>query len=213
MSRVVLHTRRAELSNFVPATMDARPRPRRQERDKEPAAHVRARKQRVADHMLCRVAFACMRLARHHGSEVPRILRSVGAHTGIGADEMYMNAEASIQRAEEEGLPAEAEGATKRAEEERLASDAAEAEAAKKAGRKLRRNGWYRKLQRRLRLPRRQRKNVVCARQQKLPRQRNELKRKSQCHRKLQRQLRLPRRQRRLEKLLMQRPEQLTKRL
>mmetsp|Transcript_130918 Transcript_130918/g.261178 ORF Transcript_130918/g.261178 Transcript_130918/m.261178 type:complete len:237 (-) Transcript_130918:151-861(-) len=54
-----------------------RPLPRRQDRDKEPAWHRRARQQRSNDRMLLRALAAMARLARHHGSSPPRILRQL----------------------------------------------------------------------------------------------------------------------------------------
>eukprot|EP00969_Alexandrium_andersonii_P125900 5566332-Alexandrium_andersonii.AAC.1 len=38
------------------------------------ASHRRARRQRLADRLICHVAAAALRKAQHHGSELPRIL-------------------------------------------------------------------------------------------------------------------------------------------
>lgn len=45
------------------------------ERPKETSAHRAERRQRQADRMAVKLAAACQRLAAHHGSAVPRILR------------------------------------------------------------------------------------------------------------------------------------------
>ena len=58
--------------------------PRRQCREPEPAWHSRARKQRSQDRMVARLAAACVRLSKHHGSAVPNVLRGFArqAHGG-----------------------------------------------------------------------------------------------------------------------------------
>eukprot|EP00969_Alexandrium_andersonii_P251079 11097661-Alexandrium_andersonii.AAC.1 len=48
--------------------------PPRRLRPAETAAHRHARRQRQADRVCCQIAAAARRLARHHGSDPPRIL-------------------------------------------------------------------------------------------------------------------------------------------
>jgi len=62
---------------------DGRPRPRRQREPREPAWHIQQRKHRACDRMALRLAASALRLSRHHGSAVPRILRHlVPDHAG-----------------------------------------------------------------------------------------------------------------------------------
>ena len=59
---------------------DSRPSdglPRRQARPREPAWHVRQRRQRAQDRLVLKLVAAMARLARHHGSSPPRILRAL----------------------------------------------------------------------------------------------------------------------------------------
>lgn len=69
----------------MPCPDHGRPRPRRQCRAPEPAWHVRARRQRAADRTLLRVTAAALRLARHHGSAVPRILSGIAQGADLRA--------------------------------------------------------------------------------------------------------------------------------
>ena len=59
-------------------------RPRRQCREKEPAWHRKLRRRRSDDRTLARVVSAVLRLAKHHGSEVPRPLCGLRALSGKG---------------------------------------------------------------------------------------------------------------------------------
>ena len=56
--------------------------PRRQDREKEPAWHIHARKQRSSDRVTMRLAAACLRLARHHGSTLPKELKQFVSAAG-----------------------------------------------------------------------------------------------------------------------------------
>lgn len=106
--------------------------PRRQGRPKEPAWHSRDRRLRADARALTRVAAACARLSRLHGSAVPRVLH------GLVLAEKPASAKAKVERqaaeaadaartAEEERSAAEAAEAARKAEEERRAAEAAEA--------------------------------------------------------------------------------------
>mmetsp|Transcript_41565 Transcript_41565/g.79603 ORF Transcript_41565/g.79603 Transcript_41565/m.79603 type:complete len:373 (-) Transcript_41565:392-1510(-) len=62
-----------------PSTVPCRPRPRRQAGPREPAWHIRSRRQRASDRLTCRLLAVIARLAKHHGSAVPRVLRDLAA--------------------------------------------------------------------------------------------------------------------------------------